>query len=319
MKKARKFKKILITGVNGSVGSYLFEFLYKNKQNVYGTYRSKKKFKYLSNFNKNHFLKLDLNNFLLTKKIIKNLKPDLIFHFASNADVRSSFDYPREIILNNNNCTLNLLEACRIYNSKALIILSSTSEVYGDAKTKVINEKNIIAPNNLYAVSKTFQDLLAQNYYKIFKLNIIITRAFTYLNARRHNLFSSNWARQIIEIEKNKKKYLEHGNLNSFRSIMSIESIIEAYWLAAKRGRIGEIYNIGDGKNIKLKNFLKILIKLSNRKILTKVNKKLLRKTDIKKQIPNSDKFKKDTGWKVNKSTSLIIKKFLNEIRRDTK
>ena len=206
MQKNRRFQKILITGVNGSVGSYLFDYLYQKKLNTFGTFRSKKNFQYLSKFNKKYFIKLDLNNFLKTKKILKKMKPDLIFHLASNADVRSSFDHPREIIQNNNNCTLNLLEACRINGSKALIVISSTSEVYGDVKTKNINENNNIAPNNLYAVSKAFQDLLAQNYHKIFKLNIIITRAFTYLNARRNNLFSSNWAKQIVEIERNKKK-----------------------------------------------------------------------------------------------------------------
>ena len=100
---------------------------------------------------------------------------------------------------------------------------------------------------------------------------------------------------------------------------MSIEDIIKAYWLTAKKGKVGEIYNIGDGKNILLKDFLKKLIKLSNKKILTKVNRILLRKTDIKKQIPNSNKFKKDTGWTVNKSLSNILENFLNEIRSDTK
>jgi len=305
--------------VNGSVGSYLFEYLNKKKLKTFGFYRTKKNFKYLNKFNKKFFIKVDLNNFKLTKKQISNLKPDLIFHLASNADVRSSFDNPRDIIINNNNCTLNLLEACRLANSKALIVVSSTSEVYGDPQTKVIDENNIIAPNNLYAVSKTFQDLLAQNYFKIYGLNIIITRMFTYLNARRDNLFASSWAKQVVEIEKGKRKFLEHGNLNTYRSIMSINDAIEAYWQTAIRGKVGEIYNIGAGKNIKLKKFLHELIDLSSKKIETRVNKKILRKTDIKKQIPNSNKFKKDTGWKVNKSLSSILEKFLNEIRSDTK
>lgn len=317
MKKSRKFKKILITGVNGSVGSYLFEFLNKKKFKTFGFYRTKKNFKYLNKFNKKFFIKDDLNNFKLTKKQISSLKPDLIFHLASNADVRSSFDNPRDIIINNNNCTLNLLEACRLTSSKALIIISSTSEVYGDPQTKVIDENNKIAPNNLYAVSKTFQDLLAQNYYKIYGLNIIITRMFTYLNARRDNLFASSWAKQVVEIEKGKRKFLEHGNLNSYRSIMSINDAIEAYWQTATRGQVGEIYNIGAGRNIKLKKFLNELINLSSKKIETRVNKKFLRKTDIKKQIPNSQKFKKKTGWKNNSNFTKSLKIFLDEIREN--
>ena len=315
MKKSRKFKKILITGVNGSVGSYLFEYLNKKKLKTFGFYRTKKNFKYLNKFNEKFLIKLDLNNFKLTKKKISSLKPDLIFHLASNADVRSSFDNPRDIIINNNNCTLNLLEACRLASSKALIIISSTSEVYGSPKTKKISEKNKIAPNNIYAVSKTFQDFLAQNYYKIYGLNIIITRMFTYLNARRDNLFASAWAKQIVKIEKGEKKFLEHGNLNSYRSIMNINDAIEAYWLTALKGRVGEIYNIGAGQNIKLKKFLEKIIKISKVKIRTKINKKYLRKTDIKKQIPDSSKFKIQTGWKNKKDFNKNLKNFLEEVR----
>jgi GDP-4-dehydro-6-deoxy-D-mannose reductase len=283
---SRNFKKILITGVNGSVGSYLFEFLRKKKLNIYGTFRVKKNLKYLKQNNKK-LIKLDLNNFKKTLLVLKKTQPDLIFHLASNADVRKSFDKPREIINNNNNCTLNLLEAIRCLKIDPLIIISSTSEVYGNSKKNTLDESLPIIPNNPYAVSKAFQDLLAQNYSKIYKLKIIITRMFTYLNPRRDNLFASSWANQILAIEQGKKKILEHGNLDSFRSIMSMHDAINAYWLTAKKGKIGEIYNIGDGKNIKLEKFLNILKSFSKRKIVSKVNKKLLRKTDINKQIQN--------------------------------
>ena len=53
---------------------------------------------------------------------------------ASNADVRNSFDFPSKIIKNNIIITLNLLEAVKQLNYKALIIMCSTSEVYGLGK-----------------------------------------------------------------------------------------------------------------------------------------------------------------------------------------
>ena len=140
---------------------------------------------------------------------------------------------------------------------------------------------------------------------------------FTYLNARRDNLFASSWAKQLVEIEKGKRKFLEHGNLNSYRSIMSIEDAIEAYWLSATKGEIGEIYNIGAGKNIKLRKFLSELLKVSKIKIRTKTNKKLLRKTDIKKQIPNSNKFILHTKWKNKNNFTKDLSYFLNEIRKN--
>ena len=118
-----------------------------------------------------------------------------------------------------------------------------------------INENNYINPNNPYAVSKTFQDLLAQNYFKNFGLKIIITRMFTYLNPKRTNLFASNWANQVAKIERGELKILKHGNLDTTRTIVDIDDAMEAYWLAATKGKIGQIYNIGGNKSIKLKNF----------------------------------------------------------------
>ena len=313
--KQRKFKKVLITGIDGSVGTYLQDFLQKKKINVYGTFRNKVSRKEVKKLGKKKLIKLDLNNFLKTKKVLKRLKPDLIFHLASNADVRQSFDQPREIIINNNNCTLNLLEAIRKLKINPVIVVSSTSEVYGDCKKKIIDENQQIQPNNPYAVSKSFQDLLASNYHKIYGLRIIITRMFTYFNAKRSNLFASSWAKQILQIEKGKRKILTHGNLNTSRSIISMQDALNAYWLAAKKCKIGEVYNIGGGKNIKLKDFLKILKSLSKVKIVSKIDKKLLRKTDIKTQIPSSFKFSKITGWKPKMSLKKSLEVFLDEIR----
>ena len=148
-------------------------------------------------------------------------------------------------------------------------MICSTSEVYGSVSKKYmpITEKQKIAPINPYAVTKVYQDLISQVYQKSFGLNIIITRMFSYTNARRSNLFQSAFARQIVLCELNKKKYLKHGNLKSVRTFVDIEDAMEAYWMAAKKGKIGEIYNIGGNKTISVEQFLKELLRQSKKKI----------------------------------------------------
>ena len=315
----RKFKKVLITGINGSGGSYLADYIINNYPNVkiYGNIRSNN-YKNIEHIRKRlNIIKCDLNNNKDTFNLIKKSKPDAIFHLASMADVRESFNTPLKTIINNNNCTLNLLESIRLSKIKPIIMICSTSEVYGQVEKKYmpISEKQNLNPINPYAVSKTFQDILAYNYYLNYNLNIIITRMFTYLNARRINLFASNWAYQIAKIEKNLTKYLYHGNLQSSRNIIDINDAMEAYWIAATKGKIGEIYNIGGSKQINLKNFLKILISKSKHKIITKLDKKLLRTSDITQQIPNSNKFRKQTKWKPKISFDTSIENLLNEMR----
>jgi len=318
----RSFKNCLITGITGSGGSYLAEHILKRdkKIKIFGLYRSNG-YKNLLEKNSDKrisLFKIDLNNFYNLKKFIKKKKPEVIFHIASNADVRLSFDDPIEVTSNNNLITVNLLEAVRQLNQNPIIIICSTSEVYGNVTKKEIpiNEKQKISPVNPYAVSKTFQDLLSQVYFKSFGLKIIITRMFSYTNARRNNLFQTSFANQIAKIEVGKKKQLKHGNLESIRTFVDVEDAMEAYWLAAKRGKIGEIYNIGGNKIVSVKKFLKELIKLAKCKIKHSVDKKLLRPQDVTLQIPDVRKFNKDTNWKPQINFQDSVKKLMEECRK---
>jgi len=316
----RKFKKCLITGASGSGGSYLAEHIHKKDPSIElnGTYRKKN---FITKKLKNITLhRCDLTNFKQINKLLTNHKPDLIYHFASNADVRGSFDEPMNVINNNNNVTLNLLESIRIIdNYNPIVVICSTSEVYGLVKRKdtPIKESQNYKPASPYAISKTFQDILAQNYYMNYGLNVIITRMFTYLNPRRFNLFASYWALQIAQIEKGLAKKLRHGNLNSIRTLLSIEDMCQGYFLAAVRGKIGEIYNIGGTKPFKIKEILGKLIEKSYLdKIDCSIDKKLLRKTDVTLQIPSIVKFTKHTKWKPKQNIDDNLTDLLEECRR---
>lgn len=317
----RKFKKCLITGITGSGGSYLAEKIYNisPKTQIIGSYRSDGYKKLLlKKIRKIKLAKLDLTNYKKTKYFLSKLRPDVIFHFASNADVRSSFDNPINISENNNSITINLLEAVRRLSINPIIIIISTSEVYGRVSKKDIplKENQRFNPASPYAATKAFQDFIAQIYHKSFGLRIIITRMFSYTNARRSNLFQTAFAKQIINIEKEKQKILKHGNLNSIRTFIDIDDAMNAYWLAATKGKIGEIYNIGGSKIISVKNFLNKLITRSRVKILTKTNPALLRPNDVTLQIADSKKFKLHTGWREKIKFEDSVDKFINECRK---
>jgi GDPmannose 4,6-dehydratase/GDP-4-dehydro-6-deoxy-D-mannose reductase len=317
----RNFKKCLITGITGSGGSYLAEHILKKdkKIKIFGLYRSygyKKILIKIGNKRINLF-KVDLNNYYKLKKIIKKIKPDIIYHLASNADVRASFDNPIGIINNNNLITINLLEIIRQLKFDPIIIICSTSEVYGNVFKKdiPITENQKISPVNPYAVSKTFQDLLSQVYFKSYGLKIIVTRMFSYINSRRNNLFQTAFAVQIAKIERGQLKELKHGNLNSIRTFIDIDDAMEAYWLVSKKGKIGEIYNIGGTKIISVKQFLNQLIKLAKCKIKFSLDGKLLRPRDVTLQIPDVSKFTKDTGWKPKVNFEKAVKRLLDDCR----
>ena len=92
---------------------------------------------------------------------------------------------------------------------------------------------------------------------------------------------------------------------------------MEAYWLTAKRGKVGEIYNIGGNKSISVKEALEYLINFSNKKIYTQQDKKLIRVKDINLQIPSSKKFRKHTSWKPKVSIkNSLLKLLINERKK---
>jgi len=256
---------------------------------------------------------IDLNDLSAVYTSLKKIKPDIIFHLASHANVRLSFDNPSAILNNNIFSTLNLLEAIKISKINPKIQICSTSEVYGkvDKSFVPIKESCPLNPASPYAVSKVTQDLLSKTYFFNYKLKIITTRMFTYLNPRREDLFASSFAKQVALIEKGKLKYLKHGNLNSVRTLIDVRDAMKAYWFAATKGKIGETYNIGGNKVLKVGEFLEILKSHSKVNIKTKLDKKLLRPTDVTLQIPDVSKFKKHTGWKPQYSFNESLKMLL--------
>jgi len=320
-------KKILITGINGSGASYLAEFLVTvPDMEVQGitrwhTDRSRVSGGYSNLQNAQSKIKLfecDLSDLSSVIRVLEETKPDVIYHMASHANVRLCFVNPISIFNNNTNCTLNLLEGLRILKMKPIVHFSGTSEIYGQVRPEdvPIKETHPIDPVNVYAISKLAQEKLCNSYWLTYQIPVILTRAFSYINPRRPDIFSSAFARQVVEIERGKRKSLVHGNLDSTRTVIDIRDIVEAYWLSVKYCKPGEAYNIGGIISIKVGEFLEELIKHSSANIKTETDPTLLRPVDVTMQIPDITKFTKATGWSPTRTLPDSIEFLLNYYRK---
>jgi GDP-4-dehydro-6-deoxy-D-mannose reductase len=313
-----KVSRVLITGISGSGGSYLAEFIVKNKEcEIHGISRwhSTSKNSNLSEIaNKVTVHESDLNDFSSVIQTLEKVKPDIIFHLASYANVRASFDTPATVLHNNIIGTSNLFEAIRFLKLDPIIQMCSTSEVYGQVSSKEvpIKESAPIRPASPYAVSKVAQDLLARTYFVSYDMKVVITRMFAYLNPRRDDLFASAFAKQVARIELGLQKTLYHGNLDSIRTIIDVRDGMRAYWDAAIYCEYGEAYNIGGTTQIKVGELLDRLISLSSSQINTKIKKSLLRPADVTLQIPDNSKFNKATGFKTLYSFDESMEDLLN-------
>jgi GDP-4-dehydro-6-deoxy-D-mannose reductase len=296
-------KRALITGIAGSGGSYLAEYLVSQQDiEVHGISRwhsttSNVNLKGIANEIKLH--ECDLNDLSATIRAIEASRPDYIFHLAAHANVHVCFSNPIAVLQNNINNTINLFEAIRIVGIDPIIQFCGTSEVYGNVskQNSPVNENHPLEPVNIYAVSKLTQEKIASSYYHSYGMKVVLTRMFAYINPRRGDIFSSAFARKIVEIERGERKILTHGNLDSIRTLIDVRDAMESYWVACQHCDHGVPYNVGGKSILSVGDFLNVLKTKSNVIVESKVDPSLLRPVDVTLQIPDVSKFYNATNW----------------------
>lgn len=320
----RYIKKILITGITGSGGSYLADYLAEHHPTIeihgISRWHSTSSYKNLALCENHVFIhECDLNDFSSILPILKEVKPDVIFHLASHANVRASFTTPLSVMQNNIIGTATLFEAIRISELDPIIQLCSTSECYGqvDPQYIPIKESCPLNPSSPYAVSKVAQDLLGFTYFRSYKMKIIRTRMFAYLNPRRSDLFATSFAQQVAKIELGLQDKLYHGNLDSVRTLIDVRDAMASYWIATLKGQYGEVYNIGGNKVITVGEFLDVLKGFARCPIPTALDPKLLRPSDVTLQVPDCSKFLSTTGWEPKYSFEESVHFLLEQCRKD--
>lgn len=318
----KAFRRVLVTGITGSGGSYMAEraLAAKPAPEVHGLAR------WHSTSTADNLAAVagrvtvhecDLGDLSSVVAALKAAKPDVVFHLASHANVRASFTTPLAVLQNNIMGTANLLEGLRLAGLDPVVQLCSTSEVYGQVLPHEvpIKEENAFRPSSPYAVSKAAQDMLGLTYFRSYGMKVVRTRMFAYLNPRRADLFATSFARQVALIEAGRQKELRHGNLDSVRTIIDVRDAMDAYWVAAVKGRPGEAYNLGGTTVVSVGEFLELLKKKAKRRIPTRLDPALLRPADVTLQVPDTSKFERETGWKPRWSFEESVEHLLSHWR----
>jgi len=295
--------KVLITGITGFVGSHLAEYLLSYGYEVYGIVRWRSRMENIETIrDRIVLLDSDIKDASSVKEAIKKIQPDQIYHLAGQSFVLSSFTIPAETFLTNVIGELNIFEAVREIKCDTLIMVAGSSEEYGLVYEKElpINETNPLRPLSPYAVSKVAQDLLGFQYFRSYGMKIIRTRAFNHTGPRRGEVFvTSNFAKQIAEIEKGKKEpVLWVGNLEAERDFTDVRDIVKGYHLALLKGELGEVYNLCSGYAWKISKILEYLLSLSKVKVEIKTDPSRLRPSDVMRLLGDCTKFQRKTGWK---------------------
>ena len=314
--------RALITGITGMVGSHLAEYLLANQPDVevHGLIRWRSPLDNIQGIRSRvhlHYAEMrDLNSLVV---LLRQARPDRIFHLAAQSFVTTSFDAAADTLTTNAVGTVNLLDAIRIVGIDPRIHICSSSEVYGQVQPDEvpIKESNPFRPASPYAVSKVAEDMIGLQYFLSYGLKTIRTRMFTHTGPRRNAVFAEGaFARQIAEVEAGRRKNpIKVGNLDSVRTFSDVRDATRAYWLLLEKCTPGEVYNIGGERTMTIGDMLNVLKSMVRCPIEHVVDPALLRPSDVTLQIPDTAKFRNATGWRVEIPVEQTLEDLLNYFR----
>lgn len=313
--------KALITGVTGMVGSHLCDFLLEHTDwEIYGVCRWRSPLDnvehLLSLANRKRrlfFLYADLNDEMSLIRVVRDTRPDYVFHLAAQSYPLTSFSAPIDTLNTNILGTCRLLEALRLAMEedsayRPVIHVCASSEVFGkippEKKPEAgIHEECPFHPASPYAISKAGTDLLGRYYAEAYGMTVMTTRMFTHTGPRRGDVFhESTFAKQIAMIERGMTEpVVKVGNLDSLRTYADVRDAVRAYYLLLTVDPVpGAYYNIGGTYTCTVGDTLRTLISMSSARdgIRVETDPERLRPVDADLQVPDCRKFMEHTGWK---------------------
>jgi len=292
--------KILVSGAGGFIGSHLTEYLIEqgHKVRAFVRYNScnfwgwLEKSKYIDNI---EIYSGDIRDYDSVYESIKGI--DYVFHLAALIGIPYSYHSPLAYIKTNIEGTYNILQAARELKIKRVVHIS-TSEVYGTAQYVPIDEKHPINPQSPYAASKASADYLAKSFYLSFDLPVTIVRPFNTFGPRQS---ARAVIPTIISQALSGKKEIELGNLNSSRDFSYVLDTVEGiYKIGLHPDTLGEVVNIGTGKDISVRDLVTLISKLTEADLKARVDSKRIRpeKSEVQRLICDYSKAHNLTGWK---------------------
>ncbi|MBL4889255.1 MAG: GDP-mannose 4,6-dehydratase [Candidatus Lindowbacteria bacterium] len=299
--------RILITGINGFAGSHLVDFIRKEhpEAKIHGLVRRESSMVNLQatkDFLTLHIGELTRQSSL--ESIVQLSEPDLIFHFAGQPIADTKFADSVSTMESNLIGTVNLLEAVKASNYDPIIVIVSSSNVYGIVKEEDLPqvEDRSVSPASPYALSKASCELAAVMYTKTYGLKCVISRSFNHSGPRRPRSYvDSSFAYQVAQITNQRiPPRITVGNLDAIRSFTDVRDMVRGYWLLAQTGVPGEIYNIGNPGAVRIKDMLDMILKISDFEGSIEVvqDPKLLRKIEVPCLVPCIKKFEAISEWK---------------------
>ena len=325
-------KKIIITGSNGFIGSHLIDLSLSKGCQVYAIDHPSSRFRNLVHYTNgkieflkeekqqylglpiqipsNHknlvFLDCDIKDTSLLQRLIIEINPDYLFHFAAQPYIIPSWEDPIDTFETNVIGTLNVFEPIKRNKLKTRVIVAGSAAEFGTTTrlNRPLKESDPLMSTTPYGISKIATELLSRQYYINFGIETINVRFFNLTGIRRTNDAPSDFIRNVVKIDLGlQEPAFKVGNLNPYRDFTDIKDAIQGIWLAAIKGNPGDTYHICSNKKTQIRTMLNIALGFSKNHIKIEENvANKLRKTDEYILLGENLKITKELGFKITRS-----------------
>jgi len=309
--------RVLITGMEGFAGSHLAEYALARGARVFGTAFPGASRRNLKGVRGIAVVPVDITRAAAVQDALRNVKPDRVFHLAGQSNPKLSWQDPESTLQVNLLGTLNVLEAARSLPRPPRVLVVGSADEYGGAPSSApIRETHPLRPDSPYAHSKVCQDWMGLVYFQRYGLHVVRVRPFNHVGPRQALGFvATDFASQIAAIEKGRRApVVEVGNLDVVRDIADVRDIVAGYWILLEKGRAGEVYNLGSGRGVRLRDLLRAMLALSPAAIRVRVSRSRIR-TERPRKVASIARVRRQTGWRPRMPLARTLRDILEDWR----
>jgi len=306
-------KIAFVTGSEGFIGLHLVKFLREMGWDVVGGYLSKGG-NSLPKVSKVRFVQCDLCNRQRVSQLLNECKPTHLFHLGAQSLPTISWADPVGTFESNIMGSLHLFEAVRHIKHPPVVVSACSSAEYGHVPPVAIpvTEEQALRPLHPYGISKVCLDLLAREYFLDYGIPAVNLRLFNTTGPGKTNDAPSDFVRQLIRIRKGlQRPVIEVGNLKPRRAFLDVDDTVRGFYLAALKGKHGEAYNLCATETHEIGEILRTAIRLSGVKAEIRPTAHLMRPSDEKIIFGSTEKFRRRTGWKPQRSIDQTLTSML--------
>ena len=232
---------------------------------------------------------------------IAPIRPEAVIHLAARTSVAESFQDADGYFDVNFNGTLNLLRALQAADFRGRFLYISSGECYGavDEADLPVDELQPLRPRSPYAVSKVAAEALCFQWSQTEGLDAIIARPFNHIGPGQDERFVvPSLLKQVCSIRDGRSpNEIVAGNLDVTRDFTDVRDVIEAYLALLENGRKGQVYNVGSGREVRIRDVLEILLDLANVKARVTTDPQRVRHDEQLRMCADVARIKSHTGW----------------------